>query len=91
MLLVYPYMFNLGQIASFMLAIIILIFININPTFFSSVHSKYTAIAVFRLSTHTHTYHRFMALFPGLTGSAGARRNLLLDFMVQGEISEADT
>ena len=32
-----------------------------------------------------------MALFLGLPGSADARRNLLLDFMVQGEISEADT
>jgi len=32
-----------------------------------------------------------MALFPGLPGCAGARRRNLLDFMVQGEISEADT
>jgi len=36
--------------------------------------------------THTHTHNRFMALFLGLPGWAGARRNLLLDFMVQGEI-----
>jgi len=39
-----------------------------------------------------HTKHnRFMALFPGLPWWASARRNLLLDFMVQVEISEADT
>jgi len=40
--------------------------------------------------THTHTTI-FMALFPGLSGWAGARRKLLLDFMVQGKIAEADT
>jgi len=32
-----------------------------------------------------------MTLFSGTTWSAGARRNLLLDFMVQGQITEADT
>ena len=41
--------------------------------------------------THMHTHSHFMALFLGLPGWSGARRNLLLDFMVQGEISEADT
>jgi len=41
--------------------------------------------------THTHRRNRFTALFPGLPGWAGARRNLLLDFMVQGKITEADT
>jgi len=39
---------------------------------------------------HTHNY--FTALFPGLPGRASARRrNLLLDFMMQGKITEADT
>jgi len=42
-------------------------------------------------TTHTHTHtSRFTALFPGLPTWAGARRNLLVDFVVQGEISEAD-
>ena len=40
--------------------------------------------------THWHTHNRLTALFPGLPGWAGARRNLL-DFMVQGKITEADT
>jgi len=34
------------------------------------------------VSTHTQP---FLALFPGLPGWAGARRNLLLDFMVPRE------
>ena len=34
-----------------------------------------------------HTHNRFMALFLGPPGWAGARRNLLLDFMVQGKIN----
>jgi len=34
----------------------------------------------------THTHNRFMALFPGPSGWAGARRELL-DFMVQGKIN----
>jgi len=38
-----------------------------------------------------NTHNRFMALFPGLSGWAGAKRYLLLDFMVQGKITEADT
>ena len=38
----------------------------------------------------THTHNHFTALFPGLPGWAGAVRNLL-DFMVQREMSEADT
>jgi len=33
-----------------------------------------------------HTHNRFMALFPGPPGWAGARKELL-DFMVQGKIS----
>jgi len=42
--------------------------------------------------THTHTHTQpFYAPLSGLPGWAGARRNLLLDFLVQGEISEADT
>jgi len=40
---------------------------------------------------YDHTHNRFMAFFPALPGSASARRNLLLDFMVQGKITEADT
>jgi len=39
---------------------------------------------------HTNTRNHFMALLPGLPGWASARRSLL-DFMVQGKISEADT
>jgi len=39
---------------------------------------------------HT-THNRFTALFPGLPVSAGARRSLLLDFMMQGKITEAET
>ena len=38
----------------------------------------------------TRTHNHFTALFPGLPAWAGARRNLL-DFMVQGKITEADT
>jgi len=40
--------------------------------------------------TNTHT-QLFMALFPGQSRSAGARRDLLPDFVVQGKITEADT
>ena len=35
---------------------------------------------------HSHQHNRFMALFPGPPGRAGARRELL-DFMVQGKIN----
>ena len=38
--------------------------------------------------THTHTHNRFTALFLGLPGWAGARRNLLLDFVVQGKTTD---
>ena len=38
----------------------------------------------------THTLNHFTSLVPGLSGWAGARRNLL-DFMVQRKITEADT
>jgi len=34
------------------------------------------------------THNCFTALFPGLPGWAGDRRSLLLDFMVQGKITE---
>jgi len=47
-------------------------------------------VHVMHAHTHTHTYDRFMALFLGLPGWTGARRKLLLDFMVQGVILEAD-
>jgi len=38
----------------------------------------------------TQIHNRFTTLFPGLHGWAGGRKKLLLDFMVQEEISEAD-
>ena len=38
---------------------------------------------------YTHT-QPFYGPFPGLPGSASATRDLLLDFMVQGKITEAD-
>ena len=41
--------------------------------------------------THKHTNPFYIFFFLGLPGWAGARRNLLLDFIVQGEITEADT
>ena len=43
-------------------------------------------------TTHTHTHYNncFTALFPGLPRWAGARINLL-DFIVQGKITEAET
>ena len=41
--------------------------------------------------THTQVTQPFYSPFPGLPGWAGAKRNLLLDFTVQGKISEADT
>ena len=40
---------------------------------------------------HPPHHNRFTALFPAPTGTAGARRKLLLDFMVQGKITKADT
>jgi len=39
-----------------------------------------------RLPLNIHTHNHFTALFPGLPVWDGARRNLLLDFMVQGKI-----
>jgi len=36
---------------------------------------------------HTNIHNRFTAIFLGLPGWSGARRNLLLDFMVQGKIT----
>jgi len=44
------------------------------------------SIAHTHTHTHTHTHNRFMGLFPGPPGWAGARRELL-DFMVQGKIN----
>jgi len=45
-----------------------------------------------RYFSHTHTHHdRFTALFPWLPGWASDRRNLFLDLVVQGKITEADT
>jgi len=49
--------------------------------------SAYCPHSAFMKFTHSrHTHNRFTALFPGLPGSAGARRKLLLDFMVQEKI-----
>jgi len=39
----------------------------------------------------TYIHNHFMTLSPGLPGWASARRNLFLDFMVQGKITEANT
>ena len=51
--------------------------------------SKHLLSIINSSHTHarTHTHNRFMALFPGLRGWASARRNLLLDFMVQQKIN----
>jgi len=38
-----------------------------------------------------HTHNHFTALFPGLPGWVGGRRSLLLEFVMQGKITEADT
>jgi len=38
-----------------------------------------------------HTHNHFTALFPGLPRWAGGRRSLLLEFVMQGKITEADT
>jgi len=38
-----------------------------------------------------HSYNRFTALFPGPPGWAGARRKLLLDFMVLGRMTRITT
>ena len=47
--------------------------------------------AIGSLMKQYNTHNHFTALFPGLPGWTGVRRNLLLDFMLQGGISEADT
>jgi len=38
-----------------------------------------------------HTHKRFTSLFLGLPEWAGARRNILLDFVVQGKTTDVDT
>ena len=43
------------------------------------------------LHTHTQTHNHFTVIFPGLPGSARARRKNFWTFMVQGRITEADT
>jgi len=48
-----------------------------------------TSILVYLRLTHTHNH--FTAVFLGLPSWAGARRRNLLNFMVQGEITEANT
>ena len=47
--------------------------------------------AVESLEGNCYTHNHFTALFPGLPGWADARRKLLVDFMVQGKTTEADT
>jgi len=44
-----------------------------------------------RVKMHMQTHSHFTTLSPGLSGWASARRNLLLDFVVQGKITEAYT
>ena len=41
---------------------------------------------IYHTHTHTHAHNHFTALFPGPSGSAGARRERI-DFMVQGKIN----
>ena len=51
-----------------------------------------TCVTVTHTHTHTHyTHNHFTALFLGIPRWAGARRNLLLDLMVQGKITDTDT
>jgi len=46
----------------------------------------------FKLTLRTHARTQlFYGLIPGLPAWAGVRRNLLLDFIMQGTITEADT
>jgi len=64
--------------------------------YFSVSHSLifpfYIFISFLGYCSHNwNTHNHFTAIFLGLPRWAGARRNLLLDFMVQGKISEADT
>jgi len=40
---------------------------------------------------YSHTHNHFMAPFLGLPGWAGARRKLLLDYVVQGKITDTPT
>jgi len=51
---------------------------------------RFTKCTRMLITPHT-TQQPFTALSPGLPRWASARRNLLLDFMVQGERSKADT
>ena len=58
-----------------------------------NMHStNYDTYVHYMHTTASEPYHhnRFTALFPGPPGWAGARRELL-DFMVQGRLTEADT
>jgi len=57
----------------------------------SSISLVYLQLLQATFTHNTHTNNHFTALIPGLPGWAGARRNHLLDSMVEGEISEADT
>jgi len=61
-----------------------------------TVHSKDHRSQILKNMTtrryrNTHIHTTVYSLFPRLPRWAGARRNLLLDFMVQGKITEADT
>jgi len=49
------------------------------------------AVRKFSIKSSPPHHNRFTAIFQGPPGWAGARRKLLLDFMVQGRITEADT
>jgi len=50
-----------------------------------------THCTVNQSNTHTYTCNCFKALFLGLPGRAGSRRDLRLDFRMHGKITEADT
>ena len=51
---------------------------------------RHSDVIIIKLIASIQTHNHFMALFPGLPGWAGDR-NLLLDLMVQGKITETDT
>jgi len=60
-----------------------------SPIFLTCVYLKHTPAKFLRTHTHTHT-HTFYGPFSGTILVSRCQKNLLLDFMVQGEISEAD-
>jgi len=57
----------------------------------TSIHRSVFHVWTFNYECESHTHNHFTALFPGLPGWAGGRRSLLLEFVMQGKITEADT